>query len=83
MDDAPSGEPYVSIIVPARNASRTIRDLLDSLMKLEYDRERLEIIVVDGRSTDGTKKIVSEYPVVLLDPSDVPAISFAVTRSTM
>lgn len=71
MDEAPSGEPYVSIIVPVRNASQTIRDLLDSLMKLEYDRERLEIIVVDGRSTDGTKKIVSEYPVLLIDEEGV------------
>lgn len=71
MDEAPSGEPYVSIIVPVRNASRTIRDLLDSLMKLEYDRDKLEIIIVDGRSTDGTKKIVSEYPVILIDEEGV------------
>ncbi len=57
----------VSIVVPVRNSARTVRDLLESLMKLDYDKERTEIIFVDGRSTDGTRKIVEEYPVRLID----------------
>ncbi len=67
MSEVQVEDPTISIIVPVRNSARTIRDLLDSLMKLEYDRERLEIIVVDGNSTDGTRKIVEEYPVKLVD----------------
>ena len=59
-------EPHVSIIVPVKNSARTIGDLLDSLMKLDYDREKLEIIVVDGHSTDGTREIVERYPVRLI-----------------
>ena len=59
--------PSVSIIVPVKNSARTVRDLMDSLMSLDYDRDKLEIIVVDGRSSDGTRKIVSEYPVLLVD----------------
>ncbi|RLI07136.1 hypothetical protein DRO24_03640 [Candidatus Bathyarchaeota archaeon] len=60
-------EPYVSIIVPVKNSADTIGELMDSLMKLEYNREKLEIIVVDGRSTDGTREIVRRYPVRLLE----------------
>jgi len=51
-------EPYVSIIVPVKNSADTIGELMESLMRLEYTREKLEIIVVDGRSTDGTRENV-------------------------
>jgi glycosyltransferase involved in cell wall biosynthesis len=59
--------PSFSVIVPVRNSAKTIRDLLDSLMGLEYDPDKLEIVVVDGDSSDGTRKIVEEYPVLLVD----------------
>lgn len=35
-------------------------------MQVDYDKDKLEIIVVDGNSTDGTREIVSHYPVKLL-----------------
>ena len=59
--------PSISIIVPVRNSAKTIGDLMESLMGLEYDPEKLEIVVVDGDSSDGTRKIVEEYPVLLVD----------------
>lgn len=58
--------PKVSIIVPVKNGASKIKDLLDSLMQVDYDRNKLEIIVVDGCSTDGTREIVAQYPVKLL-----------------
>lgn len=58
--------PRVSIIVPVKNGASKIKDLLDSLMRVDYDKDKLEIIVVDGCSTDGTREIVSRYPVKLL-----------------
>lgn len=58
--------PKVSIIIPVKNGAAKIKDLLDSLMHVDYDRDKLEIIVVDGNSNDGTKEIVSKYPVKLL-----------------
>jgi glycosyltransferase involved in cell wall biosynthesis len=59
--------PSISVIVPVRNSAKTIGDLLDSLMSLEYDPDKLEIVVVDGDSSDGTRKIVEEYPVLFVD----------------
>ena len=59
-------EPPASIIVPVLNAEETIRDLLDSLMKLDYDGRKLEIIIVDGGSTDKTQEIAKSYPVRLI-----------------
>jgi|YelNatPaOPRAMG01_1025707.scaffolds.fasta_scaffold02688_8 glycosyltransferase involved in cell wall biosynthesis len=59
-------EVDVSIIIPVKNGANTIRDLLESLMKLEYDRKKYEVIVVDGYSTDGTRELVLKYPVKLV-----------------
>lgn len=64
---APAGEYFsISIIVPVLNMAKTVRDLMESLMNLDYDEDKLEIIVVDGDSKDGTKEIVQEYPVRLV-----------------
>jgi cellulose synthase/poly-beta-1,6-N-acetylglucosamine synthase-like glycosyltransferase len=59
-------EPTASIIVPVLNAETTIKDLLESLVRVDYDEEKLEIILVDGGSTDKTKEIIKEYPVELI-----------------
>ena len=59
-------EPTVSVIVPAMNAESTIKDLLDSLIRVDYDKRKLEIIIVDGGSEDRTREIVKKYPVKLI-----------------
>ena len=58
----PSGNPRVSIIVPARNEEETIESCLRSLLALDYDN--YEIIAVNDRSTDRTGEIME---VVALD----------------
>ncbi len=52
----PSGDPRVSIIVPARNEEETIEQSLRSLLALDYDN--YEVIAVDDRSTDRTGEIM-------------------------
>ncbi len=54
----PSGEPRVSIIVPARNEEDDIRATLGRLLALDYSN--YEIIAVDDRSVDGTGKIMED-----------------------
>jgi glycosyltransferase involved in cell wall biosynthesis len=51
----------VSVVVAARNESKVIAHCLDSLVALEYPRERLEIVVVDNASTDDTRTRVEAY----------------------
>ena len=50
--------PCVSVIVPARNEEKKIREALQSLLGLEYPR--LEFIILNDRSTDRTGEILAE-----------------------
>jgi glycosyltransferase involved in cell wall biosynthesis len=53
---AASGDPLVSIIVPARNEERDIERSLARLLELDYDN--YEVIAVNDRSTDRTGEIM-------------------------
>lgn len=53
--------PLVSVIIPCRNEAHSIDRCLDSVLSSEYPRERLEAIVADGMSRDGTRKRVDRY----------------------
>ena len=59
--------PSVSVIVPVLNMEKTIRATLDSLMKLDYPDDMLEVVVVDGMSRDNTRNIIKEFPFKLVD----------------
>jgi len=52
-------EPFVSVVVPVRNERRTIAACLDALVAQDYPR--LEILVVDGASADGTPDLVAAH----------------------
>ena len=54
-------QPFVSIIVAAHNEAKNIAVCLDSLLNQDYPEEKMEIIIVDDRSTDDTASIVKEY----------------------
>jgi cellulose synthase/poly-beta-1,6-N-acetylglucosamine synthase-like glycosyltransferase len=49
--------PKVSIIIPCRDEAPHIGKALDDLACQDYPRERLQVIVVDDRSEDGTGDI--------------------------
>ncbi|MFP3202687.1 MAG: glycosyltransferase [Sulfolobus sp.] len=52
-------EPLVSIVIPTLNSAKTIRKTLESIKLLNYSN--VELIVIDGKSDDGTLDIVKEY----------------------
>ena len=54
-------EPKFSIIVPTKDEETVIGRCLNGLLDLDYPKDKLEIIVVDGNSTDGTCKVCSDF----------------------
>lgn len=56
-----SAAPTVSVIVPAYNAQATLGACLDSLLRLSYPAERMELLVVDNGSRDGTRAILESF----------------------
>jgi glycosyltransferase involved in cell wall biosynthesis len=58
--------PLISVVVPVYNEEKEISELLDSLMLLEWPRDRLEILCVDNNSTDRSLEILCSYPIVVL-----------------
>lgn len=58
----PAGQqPRVTAVIPCRNEEHYIGACLDSLLTCDYPQDRLEILVADGMSDDGTRAIVREY----------------------
>lgn len=51
----------VSIIIPARNEEAHLGQLLESIAKLQYPADALEVIVVDHSSTDDTPGVAARY----------------------
>ena len=53
-----SDVPEVSLIIPAYNEERYLREKLLNLRELEYPKDALEILFVSDGSTDGTNEIL-------------------------
>jgi glycosyltransferase involved in cell wall biosynthesis len=53
--------PLVSIIIPCRNEEKFIQKCLNSIIEQAYPKDRLEVLVVDGASTDQTREVVGRY----------------------
>jgi succinoglycan biosynthesis protein ExoA len=52
--------PFVSVVIPCFNEERFIGKVLENLVS-QYEAGRLEIVVVDGMSTDRTREVVSQF----------------------
>jgi glycosyltransferase involved in cell wall biosynthesis len=50
-----------SIIVPSYNRSEEIKELIDSIIQLNFDRSRFELLIVDDGSTDSTLDLLEGY----------------------
>jgi len=53
--------PLVTAVIPCRNEARYIGPCLESLIGCDYPKDRLEVLVCDGLSDDGTREIVTGY----------------------
>ncbi|HVH68407.1 MAG TPA: glycosyltransferase family 2 protein [Gemmatimonadales bacterium] len=53
--------PFVSLVIPCRNEAAYVGPLLDSILANEYPHDRLEVLIVDGMSDDGTRDVIAAY----------------------
>lgn len=53
--------PRAVVFVPAHNEERVIGGMLDNLLAADYPPERLVIVPINDRSTDGTRAILDQY----------------------
>ncbi len=51
----------ITIIIPCLNEEQYIAECLESVLASDYDKSKMEILVVDGVSSDRTKEIVESY----------------------
>ncbi len=54
-------EPTISILIPAHDEERVIGRLLQRMTELTYPRGKMQIIVIDDASSDGTGQIAQEF----------------------
>jgi len=78
----------VTILLPVHNGARWIRRKLESLLRLDYPRHLVQIIVISDGSTDDTERIVSEFAADGIELLSVPrcgkpaALNAGIQRAT-
>lgn len=55
-------EPFVSVILAVRNEAAYITRCLGAVLAQEWPADRMEVLVADGESTDGTADIIRAMP---------------------
>lgn len=58
--------PFVSFIIPTFNAERYLKLCLDSIFMQNYPKNKIEVLIIDGGSTDKTIKIAKQYKITIL-----------------
>jgi len=58
--------PPITVIIPAYNEEECIAETINSLLKLDYSKDKVELIVVNDGSTDNTAAVVKKFRSVKL-----------------
>lgn len=66
--DLKNSYPTVSIIIPLYNEVKVLSRKIENLKELNYPKEKLEIVFVDGGSTDGSSGLLEK----LTEQSELP-----------
>jgi len=72
--------PKVSVLIPACNEEASIEEALDSVLGLDYPKNKVEVIVIDNGSTDNTSKIVQKFKNVKLIKQKKPCKATALNN---
>ena len=57
----PQSKPTVSVIVPCYNEADTIQLLLKAILEQDFPINKLEVVIADAQSQDGTKQKIAEF----------------------
>jgi glycosyltransferase involved in cell wall biosynthesis len=63
--------PLVSFIIPTLNAITHLPRCIESIRMQEYPSDRIEIIISDGGSTDGTVRFCHTHKLTVIDNPDI------------
>ena len=69
--------PKVSVVIAGYNEEKHIAGCIESLLKLDYPKNKTEIIVVSDGSTDKTVEIAKKYPIKVIAWKENKGLSFA------
>ncbi|OMP66664.1 glycosyltransferase family 2 protein [Domibacillus epiphyticus] len=53
--------PKVSILIPAHNEEVVIEDTIQSMIQLNYPKDKLEVIIINDNSSDNTGSIIDRF----------------------
>jgi len=56
-----SNQPFVSVLIAARNEEKSLPACLQALLRSEYPADKFEIIVINDRSTDRTRELAENF----------------------
>ncbi|HID62357.1 MAG TPA: glycosyltransferase family 2 protein [Anaerolineae bacterium] len=81
--------PFVSVVMPVRNEVAFVERSLGAVLAQDYPADRMEVIVVDGCSVDGTLEILKRYQaadprlVILSNPAQIvpPALNIGIRHA--
>lgn len=59
--------PLISIIIVTRNSQENLPKVLGSIKKQTYPKNKLEVLIIDGGSTDKTRSISKEFGYKVID----------------
>jgi glycosyltransferase involved in cell wall biosynthesis len=65
--DNPTLLPRVSFIMPTLNVEALLDNVLSSIARQTYPRDRYEILLADAHSTDRTREIAKKHGAIVLD----------------
>ena len=62
LDDSPTRVyPTVTVIVPCWNEENTVASTVESLFALDYPKDKIQFMLIDDGSTDGTWKALQQF----------------------